>query len=336
MHDAMQMRLDLLIPTLRRPPLLKRALASIARAEPPRRLQVAVIVINNDTQPELPGLDSTVASLPFPTRVVYEPVSGKSAALNAGIALSTADYVGFIDDDEELAAHWFRTLEDALEGGRLDFVGGPALPLAGVETPAWIPPDYSAVLGLADGGPEERPYGRSFPGMLMGGNAVISRSMLTRVGGYSSDLGPRRDLRLFSCEDEDMYWRLVDAGAEGRYLPRLIVYHHLHPERLRRNYYRAWCFWNGASKGVLSRRRPPTVPQIAGVPRYVFGDVTRKILAWLRASLRGRPGHLRMAAELAVWHLAGRLYGRHWNRAPRLRRAPDLPSKSGNQTMATL
>jgi glycosyltransferase involved in cell wall biosynthesis len=304
------MRLDLLIPTLRRPDLLNRALRSIARAERPRRLQVGVIVINNDIEPDVPGLSPLVSGMPFPTRIVHEPAPGKSAALNAGIAASDADYLGFIDDDEEIARDWFRVIADALEASpRADFLGGRVLPPPSLALPDWIPPGYPAVLGTADSIGVEVPYGPEFPGMLKGGNAVISRATLARVGPYSTDLGPRLQRRLLSCEDEDMYLRLIDAGAHGRYLPNLIVHHCVHPERLRRNYFRKWAFWQGASKSVIVRRHPMPLPSIAGVPRYVYGEAVRGLLTWLRTTLTGGHPAVRMGAELPLWSLAGRLYG---------------------------
>jgi glucosyl-dolichyl phosphate glucuronosyltransferase len=306
------MRLDLLIPTLRRPQLLNQALQSVGRAEPPRKMHVRVIVVNNDARPDLPGVELSLASMRFPSLVLHEPQPGKSSALNRGIAESTADYIGFIDDDEELAPDWFRVVENALEAAPLDFLGGRALPAPGSGVfPAWVPAGHWAVLGMADSGPEELTYGSDFPGMLMGGNAVIARAMLDRVGPYRVELGPRIDRRLFSCEDEDMYLRMVDAGAHGRYLPQLLVYHSVHADRLHKRYYRAWTFWNGAAKGVLARRHRRQFHQIAGVPRYVYGDAMRGMIAWARSTLTGGPANVRMAAELPVWHLAGRLYGAH-------------------------
>jgi len=106
------MRFELLVPTFRRPNLLRRALESIAKVAPPQRLHIAVTVIDNDTdaRPELPGLEATLAAIPFSSRVLYEPRPGNSAALNTGIAASTADYIGFIVADEELAPDWFRVV----------------------------------------------------------------------------------------------------------------------------------------------------------------------------------------------------------------------------------
>ena len=118
------MHLDLLIPTFQRPALLRAALTSVGRTTPPRAMTVAVTVINNDTEPLV--LEPEFFNAPYPLRVLHERRRGKSAALNAGIAASTADYVGLIDDDEEVAADWFLVIERALETGQLDFIGGRA------------------------------------------------------------------------------------------------------------------------------------------------------------------------------------------------------------------
>jgi glycosyltransferase involved in cell wall biosynthesis len=306
------MRLEVVIPTFKRPDLLRGALASLARSSPPRTAEVSVLVVNNDLD-DL-RLEPSWFEGPYRLRLLQERRRGKSAALNTGIAASTADYIGLIDDDEEVAADWLQVAERALEGGQLDFIGGPSRLLPPQALPRWLPPGHSAVLGSWDAGPQPLPYGPTFPGILMGGNAVIARSALLAVGRYCTELGPRADRRLGSCEDEDMYWRLVDAGARGRYVPELIVHHRVHPDRLRKAYYRSWSFWNGASKGVLSHRRRSLVPVMAGVPRYAFGEALRGVGTWLRGALHlGGPAD-RMAGELAIWHLAGRLHGRYLQR----------------------
>jgi glycosyltransferase involved in cell wall biosynthesis len=269
-------------------------------------------------------LEATLAAVPFPTRFIHEPRPGKSIALNTAIAASTADYLGFIDDDEELDPNWFRVVEDAIAAQPADFLGGRVMPLPGTEIPSWVPREYRAVLGTADSGPVELSFGPDFPGMLKGGNAVISRKILDVVGPYSPELGPTADERLFSCEDEDMYLRLIAAGGVGRYLPNLIVYHCVHADRLSADYYRRWAFWQGASKGVLDRRHRTAFRQIAGLPRYAYGDAARGLLTWLRAIVSGGSPRVRLTAQLPIWNLIGRLYGRHvrsrrrftWQRPP--------------------
>jgi glycosyltransferase involved in cell wall biosynthesis len=319
LRDRLAMHLELLIPTFQRPALLGAALESVSRATRPRAMTVSVTVINNDTEPLV--IEPAFFAGPYPVRVLHERRRGKSAALNAGIAASTADYIGLIDDDEQIAADWLVVVERALETRQFDFIGGRATLLPSADIPAWVPPGYPAVLGSADNGPDPVSYGHGFEGLLMGGNAVIARAALEAVGPYSTSLGPRADRRLCSCEDEDMYLRLLDAGARGQYLPDLVVQHAVHPERLSRRYFRSWCFWNGASKGVLSRRRAARVRHLAGVPRYAFGDAMRGLVRWVGAVLTGGPASTRTAGELPAWHLAGRIYGRYLQRDS-LRRQP--------------
>jgi glycosyltransferase involved in cell wall biosynthesis len=95
-------RLDVLIPTFRRHWLLKRALASLASAPVPAGLVVQVFVIDNDAHADFGDLPQTASHYPFRVTWIHEPRPGKSSALNTGLALCTGDYVGFVDDDEEI------------------------------------------------------------------------------------------------------------------------------------------------------------------------------------------------------------------------------------------
>jgi GT2 family glycosyltransferase len=167
-------------------------------------------------------------------------------------------------------------------------------------------------VGIVESGPRAAAYGPGFHGILTGGNAVLTRAILQKVGPFSPALGPRADRRLFSCEDEDLYLRLLDAGARGRYVPDLVVYHHVHPERLTKRYYRRWCFWRGVSKAILSRRRAEPVAHVGGVPRYLLGRGGRGFATLLRKTLALGPAKDRFAAELTMWDLAGFVYGRHF------------------------
>jgi glucosyl-dolichyl phosphate glucuronosyltransferase len=315
------MRLDLVIATYRRPKFLRKTLESIRAAHIPTDLALHVVVVDNDS--DVSDLSSTAAieelrhGASFRLTVVREPTPGKSNALNTGIAAGDSEYVAFIDDDEEIDASWFSVVAATLAGGGLDFIGGRTLPLWREPAPVWIPDEFRAVLGIVESGRDPQPYGHAFPGMLTGGNAVIARMMLNHVGLFSPMLGPREDCRLFSCEDEDLYCRLIDAGARGLYVPGLVVYHHVHAERLTKRYYRAWCFWNAVSKAVLRRERPQPVRHVAGVPRYLYGAGLRGLFGIAAGSLLRRPARTRFGAELAIWDLCGYFYGRHFYRAVR-------------------
>src|SRR5262249_26017524 len=206
---------------------------------------------------------------------------------------------------------WLTTIAKAFEDPSVDFIGGPYVPKWGGERPAWLGTAYKAAVGWVDGGPGIRQYGPDFDGVLMGGNAVVRRSVLNRVGPYGGDLGRSSDGRLLSCEDHDMFTRLLAAGAKGFYRPDLVILHYVPPERLTKRYFRRWSFWHGVSLGVLDRRRPEAVPYLLGVPRYMFGLAFRAAMDSLaRIAIRREPAR-RFKNELAWWDLIGFFYGKH-------------------------
>ena len=61
-----------------------------------------------------------------------------------------------------------------------------------------------------------------------------------------------------------MYHRLLAPARAGRYVPDLVIYHHVPAARLSKRYFRRWCFWRGVSLGVMDRDRPAA----GRVPRW--------------------------------------------------------------------
>jgi glucosyl-dolichyl phosphate glucuronosyltransferase len=309
------MHLDVLIPTHNRAALIGRALESLLVAEQPAGLTVAVTVIDNRCTDDTHAVvDSFTPRFGGRLHYVCESKPGRSHALNAGIAATRGDLVGMIDDDEEVDRGWFRTIAAAFQDPATDFIGGPYLPRWGAERPAWVGTAYGAAIGWAESGSAIQQYGQ--PGcnaMVMGGNAVMRRRVLERVGPYAVDLGRTPGGRLLSCEDDDMFARLLSTGARGFYRPDLIIHHYVPPERLTKRYYRRWCFWRGVSLGMLDRKRPAPARHLLGVPRYMIGDAVRATIDSIRLSGRREPAR-RFKNELAWWDLAGMLYGKHGHR----------------------
>src|SRR6185369_11590229 len=143
-----------------------------------------------------------------------------------------------------------------------------------------------------------------------GGNAVFTRGTLEKVGPYSTSLG-RSGNRLLSCEDEDMYERLLAAGARGMYVPELIIHHFVPTERLTKRYHRTWCFWQSVSSAVLDRIRPQPTAYVLGVPRYFYGRALRGMFRVVSIT----DPESRFSNELSLWELAGFFYGKHFYRS---------------------
>jgi glucosyl-dolichyl phosphate glucuronosyltransferase len=310
------MHIDVLIATYNRSALLARALASLLAADRPTGWAVAVTVIDNrSTDDTRAVVESFLSRFAGRLHYLYESSAGRSRALNAGIAATTGELVAMIDDDEEVDRRWLLTIAQAFADPTTDFIGGPYIPQWGGERPAWFGAAYKAAVGWVDGGPAVRQYGPGFEAMLMGGNAVIRRSVLNRVGPYAVDLGRSSDGRLLSCEDHDMFDRLLAAGATGFYRPDLVILHYVPPERLTKRYFRRWSFWHGVSLGVLDRRRPAPVPYLLGVPRYMVGMALRAAIDSARRVFARREPARTFKNELAWWDLFGFLYGKHLYRS---------------------
>jgi glycosyltransferase involved in cell wall biosynthesis len=314
--EAKALTIDVVIPTFNRHRWLGSTLDSLQSAAIPTGLDVRVIAVDNnstdatrqavlDRQPEFGGR----------LEYLFERRQGRSFALNAGIAAGDGHLVGMIDDDEEIDTRWFEIIDSQFRRKDLDFIGGPYVPRFEVQAPGWLPTDYPAVIGSIDGGEKIIAFGSDYPGILMGGNAVIRRSVLDAVGSYKTSLGRTRT-RLLAGEDEDMYRRLLEAGATGLYIPELVIYHRVPAERLTKRYFRRWCFWRGVSRGVLDRESPTKAVYLAGVPRWLYGKAARGLFSNLKASAGRRPAPAEFFSnELAIWDLAGFFYGKHLYRS---------------------
>ena len=305
--------LDVLIPTRNRARLLAGAIDSLLRAPIPAGLSVNIIVVDNGSTDGTPVmLEWLAARHRGRIQIVHERRCGKSRALNAGIAASTGEFVGMIDDDEEIGEGWYEEVLRAFTTyPDLDFIGGPCHPVWSTPQPSWIPSDYPAVIGDVNSASTEETYGPGFDAILKGGNAVIRRSTLMHVGPYAEYLGPAGAARLLSCEDEEMHLRLIEAGAVGRYLPRLIIHHHVSADRLTPGYFRQWCFWRGVSLGLMDRAHPMPVRYLAGVPRFLYREAARGLGRVIKATVAAAPESSSLSDELKAWDLAGYFWGRH-------------------------
>jgi glucosyl-dolichyl phosphate glucuronosyltransferase len=309
------MKLDVLIATFERPHLLQCTLDSLLAAPVPVGLDVCITVIHNDDGPATREVvERFAAKSTGRVRYIHEPRRGKSYAINTGIRATDGDLIGFIDDDEEVDPGWYAQVVHAFGDESVDYIGGPCLPRWGAVPPSWMPASYRGVIGHVDDGNREMVFGEDAPGILMGGNAVVRRRVVQQAGEFMTALGPRPDRRLFSGEDEEFYGRLLNTGARGVYRPGLKIYHYVPPERLTKRYYRRWCFWNGVSRSVIELHRPSRVIRVGKVPRYLYGTAVRALLRMVRPFREPVDPSSRFAAELAVWHLLGFVYGSYFHR----------------------
>jgi glucosyl-dolichyl phosphate glucuronosyltransferase len=317
------MRLDVIVPTYNRQDLLPLSLNSLFAAEIPLGLEVSITVVdNNSTDETRLAIESFQKRYGERIRYCFEQKQGRSHALNAGITSTTGDLVGIIDDDEEIDRKWYKTVFQAFSATDLDFIGGPYIPRWSSKPPEWLPSEYGGVVGWVDGGDTEVPFDSNYAGILMGGNAVFTRRVLSKVGLYSTWLG-RTNKGLLTGEDEDLYGRLLAIGAKGRYLPNLMIYHHVTSERLTKKYFRRWCFWRGVSLGLLDRTRKLPCSYLFGIPRWHYKKALQGLVSTMtHLVVKPKNPATAFAAELGIWDWLGLVYGRHFRKANTNETAP--------------
>src|SRR4029079_1735221 len=153
------MRFDVIVPTYNRQDLLPLALNSLFAAEIPAGVDVTVTVVDNNSTD---GTRQVIESFRerFGERIQYcfEVQQGRSHALNAGIAATSGDLVGIIDDDEEIDPSWYRTAFVACVPGTLDFIVVPSVPHWPSGPPECLPRQYGGVVGWVDGGDKAVPF----------------------------------------------------------------------------------------------------------------------------------------------------------------------------------
>ncbi|NBB52477.1 glycosyltransferase [Rhizobium sp. CRIBSB] len=118
------MRIAVVIPTLRRPESLERAIRSIW-------LQthldgVEIVVADNDPTGSARSIaEGLAAQGPCPLIYAHAPQPGVATARNVGLAATTAPMIAFLDDDEEASAGWLQALIKAQAATGADVVFGP-------------------------------------------------------------------------------------------------------------------------------------------------------------------------------------------------------------------
>lgn len=237
----MSASLTLLICTHNRADLLGAMLSSVGSATCPPDWDIKVLVIANACTDETGQILKKLAQSPFSNGIqlqwAEEPETGKSHALNRGIALVDSDWVVLTDDDHRVQADFLTRIADAImrhpEGALLC---GRILPDWDGSEPGWVHQTgpfqiYPPPIPVFDEGDSEKALssGGVIPG---GGNIVIQTRVLHEVGRFSTHMGPRGH-NFGGGEDSEMVLNALRQGYRLIYVPGIVQFHHVDKERLK-------------------------------------------------------------------------------------------------------
>ena len=248
------LRLTVVVATYNRAESLVRCLESFRTQSAPRE-EWEVVVVNNNSKDDTEErfAEFVTANPDLPVRMVREERQGLSHARNCGMAAAQGHYIAIIDDDETVNGDFVRGYIDFFDSHpKVVAAGGRIVPCYEQGRPAWISPyTERPIANPLDLGDEVRPFGRGrCPG---GGNMAVRREVIERYGAFDPALG-RTGKRLIGGEETDFFNRLARSGEPFYYVPQSMIYHHISPDKLTRDYFTRLSHAIGVSEQIRTRQ----------------------------------------------------------------------------------
>jgi GT2 family glycosyltransferase len=191
-----------------RPKLLAETVASVLEGD---RVPDEIIVVDQSEAPH-PEL-SRWAHVTY----IFTSSRGLSRGRNEGIAASHHPLLALTDDDVRAPRSWFGSLIEALESA------GPRAVVTGRVIDG-APENADAIaLSIKNELLPETYEGRPGIDVLFTNNMAIRRSAFQTIGLFDERLGPGTTYS--AAEDNDLGFRLLEAGYRIVYAPEAAIYH---------------------------------------------------------------------------------------------------------------
>ncbi|MDH4186708.1 MAG: glycosyltransferase family 2 protein [Nitrospira sp.] len=207
-------RISLIIPCYRDAATITRALESVYRQTRP--VEEVIVVI--DCSPETEEIERVLRAFPHVVLVKHAVNLGLAATRNTGVEAATGDIVTFLDADDELHPQKIELQMHVMQN-------------EGASTceVLKVPPGASDLRHRPYQGPTPVETMRSVKKLLRsnrltGASLMISKELLRRVGGY--------DASLRSCEDYDLWLRLLESGTAVQNIRLPLYIYHANPAGL--------------------------------------------------------------------------------------------------------
>lgn len=280
--------ISVVVCTYNRAALLREALRSLF-AQKVENVSYEIVVIDNNSSDDTPAtVESLKAESPVNLRYFHESKQGNAYARNAGVEQAEGSIVAFLDDDVVADEKWLATIKSAFDRDpELAFVGGRVLPVWESDPPSWLNTSHWAPLALLDYGTEQLNIGGQSPRGLLTANIAVRKEVFQQVGGFLPSL-QRVKGSIGSMEDHEFLLRLCRNGKRGLYLPDLVTWAPVDPERMTKDYHRRWHTGHGHFYAVLNDPEwERSRFQIAGVPSHLYKQTAMQAVTWCSKLLRG-------------------------------------------------
>jgi len=236
-------------------------------------LPAEIIVIDQSDDQEPPPAWRVPGTVPL--RHLHMPALGVSAARNAGAKAAKTPLLAFLDDDMWADPTWLSSLTRVLVSE------GPGTAVTG-RVRAGEPEREGAFVAATADRTVQRSYSGRLPiDVLAGGNMGMYRDAFMRVGGFDERLGP--GTRFPAAEDNDLGFRLLDAGLRIVFVPEAVLVHRAWREP---HAYVALRFAYGLGKGGFYIKHTHLTD--LHMPGRLARDLVRRGVTTVRSALHPR------------------------------------------------
>ncbi|MBE0470370.1 MAG: glycosyltransferase family 2 protein [Methyloprofundus sp.] len=286
----MQQKITIVICTHNRSNLLLNAIHSISDANSLTDQDISILVIANacsdDTLIKLKELKEQ--GVRFPLSFAVEPTPGKSFALAHAINLIDDGFICFIDDDQRVDKNYLQAILNAIhKHPEISFFCGPIFPDWMGTEPSWVHTQdeykiYPEPVPCFDLGskPIKITHETTLPA---GGTLIVKKDVFQKIGTFSTDLGPKGH-NLVGGEDSDFVLRALNAGETILYMPDIIQYHYVDPERLKLSFLILNSFQRTRSFTLINS------PDHSAIPLYMwrklFNYIASLLISFNRIKIR--------------------------------------------------
>ena len=213
---------------------------------------VELIVIDNKPNPETAAICQRAAPrLPIKVHYAQEPNAGITYARNRAVAVALqrgADFLAFIDDDDQPQSDWLIQLLDRQAVTNADLVFGTWTP--DTQMPQWA--RDSGLFGSPIKAKRENKGGRyGLPGCASTCNALVGRDILERVATTGTVFS--HTFRYSGGEDKDFFIRAHGLGAKLASADTSVIHRNHEPVRYTARGLLKRGFKNGCSTVGMAR-----------------------------------------------------------------------------------
>jgi glycosyltransferase involved in cell wall biosynthesis len=204
---------SVVIPCYKDSATLGRAIRSVVGQTYPN---IEIIVVN-DCSPETEQIEACLKEFP---QVCYlrNPVNvGLAATRNNGLAIANGEMVALLDADDEYRPEKIKLQIEALEPNTVVTCG-----IANVYPDGHIKENDGPVRII------EAPQNLLYRNTLNGAGLLAPKELLMRYGGF--------DATLRSCEDFDLWLRLLSSGIKVKDIGKPLYLYHFNPLGLSKNF----------------------------------------------------------------------------------------------------